>query len=243
MKTCAICREPKPFEAFPVQRKSKDGRHPYCKVCTSIRHRAAYKARGKRSWMDDKVCVRCRKLLPRTAYRRHPDGKVHSSCTDCEDTVAASEANGLKECNICQQWLERSAFYPSKVHLARTACAGCTRKQMKSYGLTRRDRDLRKTFGISLDQYKQLLKLQNGRCPICLEPFEGGNFSYPVDHAHSGKFRGRIRAIVHTDCNRYVLWTHDNAAQLRAAADIIENPLTEWVVPERTLTTNRWSPK
>lgn len=232
MKTCARCKTVKSEEDFSRQTKSKDGRYPYCKTCVSSRNKLLYTARGKHSWVNDKTCTWCKQLLPRTAYRKTAAGKVHPRCATCEDDIADHEARGLKRCGICREWLPHSAYHPSKVRVANNPCAVCARGQMKSYHLTRRDRDLRKNFGITLDQYKQLLELQNHQCPICLRKFEPNNYSYPIDHAHAGKFRGRIRAIVHDECNRHVLWAHDDSLQLRAAADLIDHPLTEWMVPE-----------
>jgi len=232
MKTCPDCQLEKPEEEFSRQAKSKDGRYPYCKTCTSVRHKAAYAKRGKQSWTEDKTCTSCKKLLPRTAYRQDADGKVHHQCTACEADIAVHEAVGLKRCSICRKWLPLDLFNPSKASVPNTPCAACYRTQMNSYGLTRRSRELRKNFGITLDQYKQLLAIQGHKCPICSVPFEPGNYSYPVDHAHAGKHKGKIRAITHDECNRHVLWAHDDSTQLRAAADLVDNPLTEWLVPE-----------
>ncbi len=114
---------------------------------------------------------------------------------------------------------------------------------MRSYGDTRRNRELKKNFGITLDQYKQLLALQNHHCPICAQKFEPDNYSYPVDHAHAGKHRGKIRAITHGECNRQVLGAHDDSTQLRAAADLIDHPLTEWLVPEHMINFYERKPK
>lgn len=102
------------------------------------------------------------------------------------------------------------------------------------YQLRRRNAELQKEYGITLDQYKELLERQGYKCPVCKVTFEPGVYSYPVDHAHSGPMVGRIRGILHRDCNRFVVWNHEDSAQLRAAADLIDNPLTDWVVPNPT---------
>lgn len=107
------------------------------------------------------------------------------------------------------------------------------------YQLRRRNYNLKKEYGITLEQYKELLAKQDHKCPICLGAFEPGNYSYPLDHAHGGKHKGRVRAIEHNDCNRFVMWMHEDSAQLRRAADLIDNPLTDWVVPNPTLNERR----
>lgn len=39
MKRCPDCGEWKPSDAFPRNRRTKDGRHPYCKPCHNTRGR------------------------------------------------------------------------------------------------------------------------------------------------------------------------------------------------------------
>lgn len=39
MKFCSSCRENKPLEDFHKRKKSKDGAHSYCKICTSLRNK------------------------------------------------------------------------------------------------------------------------------------------------------------------------------------------------------------
>lgn len=53
-KTCITCKEAKPFEDFQRDKARKDGRNPYCKICSHKRarvywqkHRETYLARRK----------------------------------------------------------------------------------------------------------------------------------------------------------------------------------------------------
>ncbi len=241
MKKCAICQQEKPFEAFALSKKAKTGRHPYCKECASQRTRAAYAVRGKQSWMNDKICRWCQTLKPRTEFPRTSEGKVGARCNVCVTEITEHEGLGERRCNICRTWKPEDDFYESQLFKPHVACKECTRAQMTQpeYQLRRRDFTLQKEYGITLDQYKELLERQRHKCPVCLEAFEPGNFSYPLDHSHGGKFKGRIRAILHRDCNRFVMWMHEDSAQLRRAADLIDNPLTDWVVPNPTLNERR----
>ena len=243
MKTCPDCGEAKPLDQFSRALKNKDGRYPYCKTCASVRHKAAYALRGKRSWMNDKTCTWCGVLKPRVEYQKDPDGRVHPRCKVCEADSAAREAAGTRRCTTCRQWKKNDAFYPSKLKLPHVTCIDCTKAYHASRTIPRRDKDLQKNYGITLDQYKQLLALQNYACPICLEKFEPNNYSYSVDHSHEGIHRGKIRAIVHSECNRHVLWAHEDSRQLRAAADLIDHPLTEWMVPEAMINFYEKRPK
>lgn len=241
MKRCPKCGVTKDVEAFSRQTKSLDGRYPYCKECTSMRTKAAYRVRGKRSWVNDKTCAWCKTLKPRIAFRTDATGKVAHRCIECETEIAEQEGKGLRRCNICREWLPTDRFYASKLRFPHVTCVNCITEQNKKPAYVERKRNylLLKEYGITLDQYKELLERQGHRCPVCQAAFEPGNYSYHVDHAHSGKFAGRIRAILHSECNRNVMWGHEDSAQLRAAADLIDNPLTDWVVPEHMIDVKR----
>jgi hypothetical protein len=89
-----------------------------------------------------------------------------------------------------------------------------------------------KDYGITLEQYDELATKQGGNCPVCLEPLPPDRGGY-VDHVHSGEHKGKIRAILHGICNRFVVWEHVDSGALRRAADLIDNPLTDWMVPGR----------
>lgn len=241
MKTCPACHIAKPLEDFNRQASNKDGRYPYCRDCAQEKVRALYRLRGKQSWVNDKTCSWCKVLKSRTEFRKDDRGKPAARCLACEAEVAAHDAAGERRCNICREYLPYSAFYASKLKFPNIACQACTREQVAQpgYKLRRRNFVLLREYGITLDQYKELLERQDNKCPICKVTFEPGNFSYHVDHIHNGKWAGRIRAILHQDCNRFVMWMHDDSAQLRAAADLIDNPLTDWIVPKPTLNERR----
>lgn len=232
LKRCAGCHEHKPHEDFNRQTKSKDGRFPYCKVCSKERQRALYLVRDRKYREAFKRCLWCQKDVPSEGFQRTPEGKRHARCIECEQDIARKEAEGLRRCNICREWLPTERFYASKLRFPHIACQECTIAQMSQpkYRANRRNYMLEREYGLTPDQYDDLAAKQGGNCPVCLEPLPPNRGGY-VDHAHGGKFAGRIRAILHRDCNRFVMWTHEDSAQLRRAADLIDNPLTDWMVP------------
>jgi len=70
------------------------------------------------------------------------------------------------------------------------------RKRFKSY-------ELKKSFGITLEDYENLLKNQNGVCAICGNPetatTNGGELrKLSVDHDHE---TGEVRGLLCTNCN------------------------------------------
>ncbi|HET8686207.1 MAG TPA: endonuclease VII domain-containing protein [Methanosarcina sp.] len=73
--------------------------------------------------------------------------------------------------------------------------------------------DLKKRFNITLDQYKEMLALQDNVCAICLQPEKRKDHrtglirELAVDHCHT---TGKIRGLLCTDCNTALGLFKDN---------------------------------
>ena len=75
-------------------------------------------------------------------------------------------------------------------------------------------------YGITKEQFENLLKKQNNVCPICKKsPIPGQ--SLHVDHNHE---TGEIRGLLHLNCNAAIGQLEDNPAILRNGAEYLENP-------------------
>ena len=99
----------------------------------------------------------------------------------------------------------------------------------KEYAEARKDRGLKKRYGISLRQYWGILTVQGGGCAICgeKEAFPaslgkrdkvGRQFSLAVDHNHR---TGRVRGILCHNCNQALGLMRDNPDIMRAAASYL----------------------
>lgn len=79
---------------------------------------------------------------------------------------------------------------------------------------------LKKRYGISLDEYSELYKLQGGKCAICnkLETathnFTKKTIKLAVDHCHK---TGKVRGLLCQNCNRGIGKFHDNIENLENA--------------------------
>jgi hypothetical protein len=74
----------------------------------------------------------------------------------------------------------------------------------KAYSLTKR-------YNLTLEGWKELLKKQNYLCPICRQQIheKGKNGLRPVvDHNHD---TGKVRAIVHSNCNTIIGMSQEQA--------------------------------
>ena len=91
---------------------------------------------------------------------------------------------------------------------------------------------LKITYKISLEQYEQMLMLQNNLCLVCKEPLNLDVSGLDpkgavMDHDHRCCAKSRscgkcLRAIVHRNCNSGLGLFEDNAVKLRLAAEYLE---------------------
>ena len=55
-----------------------------------------------------------------------------------------------------------------------------------------------KKFGLTAEQYHEMLDSQKGRCAICEEPLSAG---WVIDHCHMTM---KVRGLVHPRCNTFI---------------------------------------
>lgn len=83
-------------------------------------------------------------------------------------------------------------------------------------------RSLRDNFGISLDEYNQMLSAQNGVCAICKQPETHKRNdkvkALAVDHDHG---TGKIRGLLCADCNTGIGKLKDSVNVLQSAIDYL----------------------
>lgn len=111
----------------------------------------------------------------------------------------------MKKCVQCKKRKPVEEFYKNSqakdgIHYS---CKVCESERKRRYHRTninaRRDRQLKRRYGISLDQYKDILKQQGGVCAICGRPETSKRKILSVDHDHD---TGEIRELLCHSCNR-----------------------------------------
>jgi len=87
--------------------------------------------------------------------------------------------------------------------------------------------DLKKSFGITLQDYQRMAEAQNYQCAICGELETGTDKQgvprrMPVDHCHA---TGKIRGLLCSACNKALGGFRDRPDLLRKAAGYVEKHL------------------
>jgi hypothetical protein len=111
-----------------------------------------------------------------------------------------------KWCSTCQQWLPLSEFGKNKTTASglQDRCKTCSntlarprKPRTKEQRLKAR---LKTKYGITLEEYDQMLKAQNGKCAICGTRKSGNKQTnrLAVDHDHETGF---IRGLLCSACN------------------------------------------
>lgn len=74
---------------------------------------------------------------------------------------------------------------------------------------------LKKLYGITPDQFDEMLREQEGKCALCKEPFAE---TPHVDHCHT---TGKVRGLLHTKCNTGIGMFGDNPQKLALAIEYL----------------------
>lgn len=172
-----------------------------------------------------KTCSKCKVEQPDTDFAYDPKNKnrLSSQCRGCEREYARRFREGnLEKCKTAQQrYRERN---PEKIKQARLRWGlkhpnyhneWRARNPLKGQAMY-----LRQTFGISIEQYNDLLEKQGGVCAICEHVCTTGN-RLAVDHIH-GSNPIQIRGLLCMDCNTSLGKFKESSTVLRKAADYID---------------------
>jgi len=92
----------------------------------------------------------------------------------------------------------------------------------------KRDLYLRRTYSITLTEYRAILEAQEGRCCICQKELTG--ISNAVDHNHK---TGIVRGILCAYCNHWNLGRHTDWELVQRMADYLREPPAVKALGER----------
>lgn len=109
-----------------------------------------------------------------------------------------------KVCTLCKELLPIGRFAKRNDHSpgVKSACIKCNNEKRRRIYLEtkkpddQREKNLKRFFGISVEDYEQMLNNQGGVCYICKSPPKGKRLA--VDHDHT---TGKIRSLLCQHCN------------------------------------------
>jgi len=142
-------------------------------------------------------------------------------CTKCFTLKELTEFSGVKQksswCKTCKRRCEadRRKKEPDRIRLL-------ARESRKNNPDSYKNNQLKKQFGITLEQYKYMLAAQNNVCAICGNPENskrnGKVKALAVDHCHATNI---IRGLLCCECNQGLGRFKDNANYLNKAMQYI----------------------
>lgn len=136
----------------------------------------------------------------------------------------------MKRCTNCHEAKPLSAYSRQKDsktgrYYKRAVCKACRVIHARSYiekpeyQLRKREKSLRKLYGIGVDDYNTLFNNQDGRCFGCKRHQSEFIKALSVDHHHGTK---AVRGLLCSGCNLAIGNVKENASTLRALADYLE---------------------
>lgn len=157
-----------------------------------------------------KTCKKCKEPKPDTAFYKDAAkaGGLTSFCGDCIKTrVKKYRRDNLAKVRAQQKERhkenpeparQRASTWHMRNHARHIAYMAVRRKNNPRAIKSQR---LKAAFGITLEQYEEMLESQGGVCAICYRPPEANSRSkkqLAVDHCHK---TGAIRGLLCANCN------------------------------------------
>ena len=128
----------------------------------------------------------------------------------------------MRTCKICNEAKPLTEFYQTvrngEPYCYHGKCKSCyVKKQQENYDpIKKRDENLKRVYGIGIEEYNTLLEKQNNCCAICESTDPKGRKSgrgggvdvFYVDHDHK---TGNVRGLLCNICNRTMGYVGENS--------------------------------
>lgn len=136
--------------------------------------------------VSKRKCSQCGKLKPLSEFHRHKERKCGLKC----------------HCKDCEKLRSRRKYLKDPGYNVRRLEARFTPEERRKYA---RGFVLKRQYGMTYAQFEELFVKQHGKCSLCHLPMvmngKRGENTAVVDHCHQ---TGRVRGLLHRDCNRFL---------------------------------------
>ena len=122
-----------------------------------------------------------------------------------------------RTCMTCDVEKHITEFYmrDKKTGRRHSACKECDKARVKARHQENpertRNNDLKRNYGITLQEHQEMYENQNGRCAICQKEGDGKWKKLCVDHDHE---TGKVRQLLCRRCNMVLGQVYDNISLL-----------------------------
>jgi len=143
-------------------------------------------------------------------------------CTKCKEIkeldhfiIDSRAVDGHQnKCKLC-----RSKYLAAKYATNSEKVEISTRKWQDKNRDKMKDSRLKRLYGITLDQRRQKLEDQAGKCPLCLRHQDELNRPLMVDHCHK---TGKVRDLLYFSCNAALGALRDDLATALRVVEYIQ---------------------
>lgn len=150
-----------------------------------------------------KKCYKCGFLKPLNDFHLRKSSKdgYQATCKLCQKIALADrrKADPIKHSNYQKKWRNKNPERAKEIN---------------------RKTKLKTTYGISPEQFNNMLADQDGCCKICKSPHPHGKGTWHIDHCHS---TGKLRGLLCHYCNTGLGAFRDNLFLLKSAMEYLEN--------------------
>ncbi len=130
-----------------------------------------------------------------------------------------------RTCMTCGDEKFATEFYVrnKKTGVRHSSCKECDKERVKSRHKENpertRNNDLKRNYGITLDEHTKMYEEQEGLCAICGNEGNGKWKKLCVDHCHS---TGKVRKLLCHHCNTALGLVGDNISTLQAMVEYLK---------------------
>lgn len=217
LKTCVKCCTVKPTKEFYKDCKQVDDLTRQCKECVQAYRKAHFRRLRALPAPEFKRCPYCGMTKRRREFGSNIRGRggIATYCKLCS-ALKSSEFRKIHP-DKTREWNRRYNEHADKEHIR----AVHTRWRHGARGQELHRLTVLRKYGLTPEDYEQMLAVQGEGCAICGAPEPGGRSKTPrlhIDHDHGTK---KVRGLLCNSCNRGLGYFKDSPILLTEAAGYI----------------------
>lgn len=238
-RNCKACRKALGQKISAIRKLRRQNTTAACRVCREPvkKHQQLcdkHAVRRLKEAVYEWSCVRCGKDC---SGRRKGTSKYCSPFCRNEQNILDKLSRGAyasvpdsKTCNTCAAVKPAYGFCINSYSPdgLRNRCRDCDKKshadwraKNPDYKDIAREKNLQRTFGVSVSDYDAMLTHQRGVCAVCRKPPVEGKKRMAIDHDH---VTGEIRGLLHNvPCNKITVGLHD-VTSAKVLLEYLSNP-------------------